>query len=78
MNAQEIILEIEKLPQEEKQKIVDYVTSFDKELEFEDDDDVGLEEDIAEFDRRLKTTRDEDYISNDAVGEKILKKLKST
>jgi hypothetical protein len=46
MNAQEIIMEIEKLPQEEKQVVVDFAVSIREDVYKEADYSLEDEEDI--------------------------------
>jgi len=73
--AEEIIVEIAKLPLEEQQKIVAFVISADfshrargvEAFPIEEDSDAGLEEDLAEFDRNLQTYKAEDGVSHEEL-----------
>ncbi len=55
VEKEKAILKIRDLPDEQVQKVSDFIDELTDDMVFQEDDDVGLEEDIADFDRILES-----------------------
>jgi len=66
--TEELIQKIRALPPEQAQQVSDFIDGLNN--------DIGVDEDIAEHDRRLQANHEEDLIPHALVREKILRKLK--
>ncbi|MEW6237033.1 MAG: hypothetical protein AB1656_16740 [Candidatus Omnitrophota bacterium] len=64
--TEKLIHRIRALPPEQAQQVSNFIDGLDNE--------IGLDENIAEHDRRLQDTHEEDFILHTLVCEKILRK----